>query len=90
MTISSSSNTARKTSRYSPLEFIAAITQYIPEPYFQLTRTYGWYSNRMRGDRKKQEEREKDKRADESETIKDSKIIDIRNNKLKRIPQLMA
>jgi hypothetical protein len=44
----------------------------------------------MRGDRKKQEEREKEKRADESETIKDSKIIDIRNNKLKRIPQLMA
>jgi hypothetical protein len=47
---------------FSPLEFIAAITQHIPEPYFQLTRMYGWYSNRMRGDRKKQEEREKEKK----------------------------
>jgi hypothetical protein len=37
---------------FSPLEFIASITQHIPEPYFQLTRMYGWYSNRMRGDRK--------------------------------------
>jgi len=39
------------------LEFIASITQHFPEPSFQLVRYYGWYSNRMRGDRKKQEER---------------------------------
>ncbi len=38
---------------FSPLEFIAAITQHIPEQSFQLVRYYGWYSNRMRGDRKK-------------------------------------
>ncbi|MCP3890802.1 MAG: hypothetical protein GY702_18310 [Desulfobulbaceae bacterium] len=44
---------------FSPLEFIASITQHIPEPSFQLVRYYGWYSNRMRGDRRKQEEREK-------------------------------
>jgi hypothetical protein len=69
---------------FTPLEFIAPITQHIPEPYFQLTRMYGWYSNRMRGDRKKQRERE-----GENETIEDSKIIDIRNFKPKRIPQLM-
>ncbi|MCP3932562.1 MAG: hypothetical protein GY705_26120 [Bacteroidetes bacterium] len=37
----------RETSKYFlPLEFIAAITQHIPEPYFQLIRVYGWYSNR--------------------------------------------
>jgi hypothetical protein len=71
------------------MEFIAAITQHIPEPYFQLTRAYGWYSNRMRGDRKKQEEREKEKREGENETIEDSKIIDIRSYKPKRIPKLM-
>ncbi len=47
---------------FSPLEFIASITQHIPEPYFQLTRMYGWYLNRMRGDRKKQEEK-KNQRA---------------------------
>ena len=74
---------------FSPLEFIAAITQHIPEPYFQLTRVYGFYSNRMHGDRKKQEEREKEKREGENEPAKDSKIIDIRNCKPKRIPQLM-
>ena len=74
---------------FSPLEFIAAITQHIPEPYFQLTRVYGWYSNRMRGDRKKQKEREKEKIEEESETIEDRKIINVRNYKPKRIPQLM-
>ncbi len=48
----------------SLLSFIANITQYIPEPSFQLVRYYGWYSNRMRGDRRKQEEiKEKDEDA---------------------------
>ncbi len=69
---------------FSPLEFIASITQHIPEPSFQLVRYYGWYSNRMRGDRKKQQEMEGEK-----VTIEDSRIIDIRNYKPKRIPQLM-
>ena len=40
----------------------------------------------MRGDRRKQEERGRGKKEDENE---DSKIIDIRNYKPKRIPQLM-
>ncbi len=74
---------------FSPLEFIAAIRQHVPEPSFQLVRYYGWYSNRMRGDRKKQEEWEKGKKEDENETTEDSKIIDIQNYKPKRIPQLM-
>jgi hypothetical protein len=47
---------------FPPVEFIAAITPHIPERSFQLVRYYGWYSNRMRGDRKKQEERAKEKR----------------------------
>jgi hypothetical protein len=72
---------------FSPLEFIAAITQHIPEPYFQLTRMYGWYSNRMRGDRKKQQERDGGK--EQGEVAQDGKIIDIRKYKPKRIPQLM-
>lgn len=69
------------------MECIASITQHIPEPYFQLTRVYGWYSNRMRGDRKKQEGREE--RINNVEAAQDNKIIDIRNYKPKRIPQLM-
>ena len=36
-------------------EFIAAITQHIPEKNFHLVRYHGWYSNRMRGERRKQE-----------------------------------
>ena len=48
---------------FPPLEFIAAITQHIPERSFQLVRYYGWYSNRMRGDIKKQEERGKREEA---------------------------
>jgi len=33
-------------------EFIAAITQHIPEKSFQMVRYYGWYSNKTRGDRR--------------------------------------
>lgn len=72
---------------FSPLEFIAAVTQHIPEPSFQLVRYYGWYSNRMRGDRRKQEGREKQK--SEFEAVENSQIIDIRKYKSKRIPSLM-
>ena len=42
--------------------------------------------NRIRGDRKKQEERDKEK---EGKIFKDGKVIDIRSYKPKRIPQLM-
>ncbi|MCP3888729.1 MAG: hypothetical protein GY702_07620, partial [Desulfobulbaceae bacterium] len=65
------------------MEFIASITQHIPEPSFQLVRYYGWYSNRMRGDRRKQEERGRGE--DDREAAQDNKIIDIRNYKPKRI-----
>lgn len=51
---------------FSCMEFIASITQHIPETSFQLVRYYGWYSNRMRGDRKKQEERVVEKDGNES------------------------
>ena len=43
----------------------------------------------MRGDRKKQEEREKGRRESGSETAEDVQIIDVGNYKQKRIPQLM-
>jgi hypothetical protein len=38
---------------FSPCDFIAAITQHIPDKSFQLVRYYGWYSNKMRGQRNK-------------------------------------
>jgi DTW domain-containing protein YfiP len=34
-------------------EFIATITQHIPDKSFQMARYYGWYSNRSRGERNK-------------------------------------
>jgi hypothetical protein len=34
-------------------EFIATITQHIPDKHFQMVRYYGWYSNRSRGERNK-------------------------------------
>jgi hypothetical protein len=37
----------------SPTDFIAAITQHIPDKGFQLVRYYGWYSNKARGVRAK-------------------------------------
>jgi len=41
---------------FSALNFIAAITQHIPERPSQMVDYYGWYSNRMRGDRLKAEQ----------------------------------
>ena len=40
---------------FSECDFIAAVTQHIPDKSFQLVRYYGWYSNKMRGQRRKQE-----------------------------------
>ena len=39
---------------YTAEEFIAAITQHIPEKSFQMVRYYGWYSSKSRGLREKQ------------------------------------
>lgn len=35
-------------------EFIAAISRHIPDKSFQLARYFGWYSNRSRGERRKE------------------------------------
>ena len=43
-------------------KFFAAITQHIPEKSFQFVQYVGRYSNRMRGDRRKQELEEREKR----------------------------
>ena len=65
---------------FTPCDFIAAITQHIPDKSFQLVRYYGWYSNKMRGQR--------DKRAAEAakaagQTVQ---IIDVSGHKPRRIP----
>ena len=62
-------------------KFIAAITQHIPEKSFQLVRYCGWYSNRMRGDRAKQE-----LSGQESGGNDEIEIIDVSNYKPRKIP----
>jgi hypothetical protein len=71
---------------FSAGEFIAAITQHIPEKSFQLIRYYGWYSNRSRGGRLKDEQRHNaDKEVDAAESPA-VRILDVSNYKPKRIP----
>lgn len=36
---------------FKPADFLAAVTQHIPDGGFHLVRYYGWYSNKMRGQR---------------------------------------
>ena len=43
---------------FSACDFIAAVTQHIPDKRFQMVRYYGWYSNKMRGQRRKRAEEE--------------------------------
>ncbi|HPC62329.1 MAG TPA: transposase [Verrucomicrobiota bacterium] len=38
---------------FSPTDFLAAITQHIPNKGAQMVRYYGWYSNKMRGVRQR-------------------------------------
>ena len=67
---------------FTPCDFIAAITQHIPDKSFQLVRYYGWYSNKMRGQRKKRAEEEK-----EAEEVDESvEVIDVANHQPRRIP----
>jgi hypothetical protein len=65
---------------FTPCDFIAAITQHIPDKSFQLVRYYGWYSNKMRGQR--------DKRAAEEAAAAGQavQIIDVSEHKPRRIP----
>ena len=39
---------------FDALDFIAELTQHVPDKGIQLIRYYGWYSNRSRGDRAKE------------------------------------
>ena len=65
---------------FSPCDFIAAITQHIPDKSFQLVRYYGWYSNKMRGQRDKQVA------AAAQAAGKAVAVIDVSEHKPRRIP----
>ena len=42
---------ARNFQIFDPLDFLAEVTQHIPDPGTHLVRYYGWYSNKTRGQR---------------------------------------
>lgn len=70
---------------YAAQEFIASIRQHIPDKNFQLVRYYGWYSNRMRGDRLKIEQVvHKNQQQELGDVIE---VIDVSGYKPCRIPQ---
>jgi hypothetical protein len=65
---------------FAPCDFIAAITQHIPDKSFQLVRYIGWYSNKMRGQRRKHT-------AEEAlATGKAVEVIDVSEHEPRRIP----
>jgi hypothetical protein len=68
---------------FTPLDFIAAITSHIPDKSFQLVRYYGWYSNKMRGQRDKLAAEEAEKL---DETAISPNVIDVSEHKPRRIP----
>jgi len=67
---------------FNPCDFIARIariTQHIPDKSFQLVCYYGWYSNKMRGQRIKQTDTEVG-------TAPEGEVIDVSAFKPRRIP----
>ena len=73
--------TKRNFEIFSAEDFIAAVTQHIPDKGFQMVRYYGWYSNRARGEREK-----KQKEAAEPENPTQVEIIDVSDYEPRRLP----
>jgi hypothetical protein len=75
-------NTKRNFEVFAAEDFIGAITQHIPDKFFQNIRYYGWYSNKSRGQRKQAEDEAEasGQKADAGE------VIDVREHQPRRIP----
>ena len=65
---------------FTATDFLAAITQHIPDKGAQMVRYYGWYSNKMRGQRDKQAVEEAKATGNAVE------VIDVSEHKPRRIP----
>jgi len=72
---------------YSELEFIAAITQHIPNKFSQLFRYFGFYSNKSRGLRAKAEQEQTPGTAEEN-SREGINIIDVSKYQPKKVPSL--
>ena len=73
---------------YSALEFMAAITQHIPNKFSQLSRYYGFYSNKSRGMRAKAEQMEPSPSTAEENSKEGINIIDVSQYQPKKVPPL--
>jgi len=73
---------------YSALEFIAAITQHIPNKFSQLSRYFGFYSNKSRGLRAKAEQVEQTPGTAEVNDKEGINIIDVSQYQPKKVPSL--
>ncbi len=69
---------------YDTEEFIAALTQHIPNKRFQMVRYYGWYSNKSRGLRLKEDDKEN--QENEIPGVNDLEILDVSDYKPKKVP----
>jgi len=73
---------------YSAEEFIAAITQHIPNKFSQLSRYFGFYSNKSRGLRAKAEQTEQTQDTAEEKNKENINIIDVSKYQPKKVPSL--
>jgi len=67
-------------------QFIARVTQYIPEKGFQMVRYYGWYSNRAKGQRRKEGMLRPGDKPPEKEDSVNFTILDISDYEPLRAP----
>jgi hypothetical protein len=67
-------------------QFIAMVTQHIPEKDFQVVRYYGWYSNRSMGQRRKEGMPRSGDRLPGKEDSVDFTILDISDYEPPRAP----
>ena len=65
--------------------FMARVTQHIPEKGFQIVR-YGWYSSRAKGQRRKEGMLRPEDRLPEKEDSVDFTILDIADYEPARVP----
>ena len=72
---------------YDAEAFIAALTQHIPDRSFQMLRYFGFYSNKTRGLREKEQKRKK-KESTSDHDDDAIEMIDISSHRPKKIPSL--
>ena len=71
---------------FSPEEFIAAITQHIPDKHFQMVKYYGWYSSRSRGERIKACLFRPGDETMSSTVSPEVTVLDVSDHRLRRVP----